>query len=92
MSGSEAIQVAPAEEKATIASRPQDEDASDHSGNDVEKLGITQFPELKRKLKARHLQMIAIGRIVDYDMNLQADMYRRYNWNWFVHWIRGSNC
>ncbi|KAH6677136.1 putative arginine permease [Halenospora varia] len=36
-------------------------DKSDHSGEDVEKQVIATQPELKRKLKSRHLQMIAIG-------------------------------
>ena len=31
------------------------------AGSDVEKLTMTQSPTLKRKLKSRHLQMIAIG-------------------------------
>jgi amino acid permease len=36
-------------------------DGSDSSTQDAEKQGITQNPDLKRKLKSRHLQMIAIG-------------------------------
>lgn len=38
------------------------DDVSEHSGSeDAEKQGLEHVPELKRKLKARHLQMIAIG-------------------------------
>jgi yeast amino acid transporter len=40
------------------------EDVSDHSSQDAEKYGVTRAPELKRKLKSRHLQMIAIGMLV----------------------------
>jgi len=36
-------------------------DVSDHSGDDVEKQGLCELPQLKRRLKSRHLQMIAIG-------------------------------
>jgi len=35
--------------------------ASGHSGDDVEKKGASEFPQLQRRLKSRHLQMIAIG-------------------------------
>jgi len=40
------------------------EDVSDQSSQDAEKHGVTRGPELKRKLKSRHLQMIAIGMLV----------------------------
>jgi amino acid permease len=46
------INVAPVKEKHTDVS----------SANDVEKQVVTHMPELKRKLKSRHLQMIAIGK------------------------------
>jgi len=37
---------------------------SEQSSQDPEKHGATKGPELKRKLKSRHLQMIAIGMLV----------------------------
>jgi amino acid transporter len=40
------------------------EDVSYQSSQDAEKYGVTKAPELKRKLKSRHLQMIAIGMLV----------------------------
>jgi amino acid transporter len=63
MSQSDSIQVAPSmEEKNVVAvsSATRPEGASDRSGSDMEKHGVQQ-PGLKRKLKSRHLQMIAIG-------------------------------
>lgn len=61
MSKSDDIQAAPSVSEKTAAevttSRPTS--ASDRS-QDGEK-GVPHEPELKRKLKARHLQMIAIG-------------------------------
>lgn len=52
------IQAAPVSEKTdeSKASRP----ASRSESHDGEK-GLPHMPELQRKLKARHLQMIAIG-------------------------------
>ncbi|EHL01396.1 putative Arginine permease [Glarea lozoyensis 74030] len=48
------------EDNMTIAPvQEKHHDAS--SAEDVEKLVVTHQPELKRKLKSRHLQMIAIG-------------------------------
>jgi amino acid permease len=38
-----------------------DEKRAMEPGSDEEKLVMTQSPTLKRKLKSRHLQMIAIG-------------------------------
>jgi amino acid permease len=45
---------------ATYLGSQRADSASDGS-HDAEKQGISQRPELKRKLKSRHLQMIAIG-------------------------------
>lgn len=46
----------------TMTINPVQEKHSDaSSAEDVEKQVVTQMPELKRKLKSRHLQMIAIG-------------------------------
>lgn len=44
--------------------RSETENSSDQSSHDPEKDGATRTPELKRKLKSRHLQMIAIGMLV----------------------------
>jgi amino acid permease len=46
----------------TISPAPVKEKHHDaSSAEDVEKQVVTHMPELKRKLKSRHLQMIAIG-------------------------------
>jgi hypothetical protein len=56
----DAIQPVPVGEKNVSSTRP--DDASEHSGSeDAEKQVLEHAPELKRKLKSRHLQMIAIG-------------------------------
>jgi yeast amino acid transporter len=47
------------EEKAP--ERSETGNLSDQSSHDPEKDGVKRTPELKRKLKSRHLQMIAIG-------------------------------
>ena len=63
MNQSDFIVAAPRVEKDIV----QDEknasqgELSDQSSHDPEKNGVTRGPELKRKLKSRHLQMIAIG-------------------------------
>jgi amino acid permease len=64
MSQSDSIQAASDKEKNVVAvsSPTSPEGASGHSGSDLEKYGVQQ-PKLKRKLKARHLQMIAIGTV-----------------------------
>ncbi|KAG9235321.1 putative arginine permease [Amylocarpus encephaloides] len=52
--------MAPAED--TINAAPAvEKKSSNYSSHDAEKQVIQQSPELKRKLKSRHLQMIAIG-------------------------------
>ncbi|KAF4625272.1 hypothetical protein G7Y89_g12897 [Cudoniella acicularis] len=56
------IAAAPTAEKTiTETNSSQPSDKVDHSGEDVEKQVTSAQPELKRKLKSRHLQMIAIG-------------------------------
>lgn len=61
MNKSDDIQAAPVNEKTDeiTAGTP----TSDIDSHDGEK-GIPHAPELQRKLKARHLQMIAIGMLV----------------------------
>jgi len=60
------IPVAQVAEKSTAAveRNASTEDVSDQSSQDAEKNGVMRAPELKRKLKSRHLQMIAIGMFV----------------------------
>lgn len=61
---------------------------------DYEKHGAQReanpLPDLKRKLKSRHLQMIAIGElddIVHRYQNLRTnDLRRRHNRYRFIHW------
>lgn len=62
MNKSDDIQVAPVSEKTEKinefgASRPTSGSDDAHDGEK----GLPHVPELQRKLKARHLQMIAIG-------------------------------
>lgn len=57
-SQSDKIETTPvAETKTAMYSGSQQSDG----GRDAEKQGMSERPELKRKLKSRHLQMIAIG-------------------------------
>ena len=60
--GSQQIEVTPAvETKTATYLGSEHRDSSSDGAHDVEKQAISQRPELKRKLKSRHLQMIAIG-------------------------------
>jgi hypothetical protein len=45
------------------------------------------LPTLKRKLKSRHLQMIAIGKFTVLSMYKASfsSSNRRYNWYWSIH-------
>lgn len=59
MSTPDIIVPAPVDEKAV------NESISDRSGSeDVEKHGVGEAAELHRTLKSRHLQMIAIGKLM----------------------------
>ncbi|TVY39176.1 Arginine permease [Lachnellula subtilissima] len=60
MGSDDVIASAPVEEKS-VNGGTQSCGASGHSGDDVEKKGASDFPQLQRRLKSRHLQMIAIG-------------------------------
>jgi amino acid transporter len=66
MSQSDSIVAAPRVEKEIVQEEKNlsQENLSDRSSHDPEKDGATREPELKRKLKSRHLQMIAIGMLV----------------------------
>lgn len=69
---------------ATYFGSQQADSASDEA-NDAEKQGISQRPELKRKLKSRHLQMIAIGMSTHQFSRLMLTISRRYNWHRSLH-------
>lgn len=62
------------ESKDTISSSPDLE----HSRNDVEKQIVSPLPDLKRKLKSRHLQMIAIGKL-DFCSHFYSRVFVTYN-------------
>ena len=49
------------ETKTAVYLGSQQTDSASDEGRDAEKQAISERPELKRKLKSRHLQMIAIG-------------------------------
>lgn len=49
------------ETKTAVYLGSQQADSASDEGHDAEKQAISERPELKRKLKSRHLQMIAIG-------------------------------
>ena len=54
--------IAPAPVAGEKVTKSSSSSASGGFGNDTEKQTVPQLPDLKRKLKSRHLQMIAIGR------------------------------
>jgi yeast amino acid transporter len=49
------------ETKTAVYLGSQQPDSASDEGRDAEKHAISRRPELQRKLKSRHLQMIAIG-------------------------------
>ena len=83
---SDKIESSPVLEKktATYFGSQQADSASDEV-HDVEKQGISQRPELKRKLKSRHLQMIAIGIPAHQFSLLILTISRWYNWHRSLH-------
>ena len=51
------------EKKTAVYLGSRQNDSASDEGRDAEKQALSQRPELKRKLKSRHLQMIAIGKV-----------------------------
>lgn len=77
--------VAKQDEKGVNTSEPQDDNAED----DMEKQVRGNSSGLQRKLKSRHLQMIAIGMSVTNSCNQARRLTALSRWNnrnWFIHW------
>ena len=95
MEGEDAIERAPVviEEKDSSSStgKGAQDGESNLLGSDVDGQ-VVEAPELKRKLKARHLQMIAIGMPRPFLFDLLLIQYRWYYRDGSLHRQRWSNC
>lgn len=75
-----------------IVTEPHAHSGNGHDGmQDVEKHGANReslpVPDLKRKLKSRHLQMIAIGLSSIFPRSRTSAYFLRWhNRNWSLHW------
>jgi amino acid transporter len=89
MGQDDVIETAPkvAEEKIAAYPGAQLAEGDDGSGCDMEKHVVQPAPELKRRLKSRHLQMIAIGMLAHLCIPyLELISGRWHHRNRSLHW------
>lgn len=93
MAPQDVIESAPEVEKSSPDMEPKFAAISNDTNLDAEKQTISAAPALQRRLKSRHLQMIAIGMPSFIGATLEDRTYtlRWHHWNGSVHWIWGSS-